>query len=185
MSAVARLVGSVLFPVLLATAAAGYREGPPPAHSGGFADGTCQTCHFDNNLNNAAGSLMLEGVPAGFLAAERYRLRVTLVRPGLAAAGFQLAVRVAWGADGGRQAGTLTSTDDRVQVVRDADSGIVYAQHTEPGAVASGSATWVMDWSPGPQTETVVFHLAANAANDDASEFGDFIYTGQASSRPR
>ncbi|MCE2514350.1 MAG: hypothetical protein J4F37_04945 [Acidobacteria bacterium] len=30
----------------------------------------------------------------------------------------------------------------------------------------------------------VVFHAAANAANDDASEFGDFIYTASATTRP-
>jgi hypothetical protein len=31
----------------------------------------------------------------------------------------------------------------------------------------------------------VVFHLAANAGNDDDSKFGDFVYLASAVSRPR
>ena len=181
----ARRLGVLILPVLLATSAAGYREGPPSAHTGGFSEGTCQGCHFDNDLNDAGGSLTIDGVPAEFTSADRYRLNITLARSGLAAAGFQLAVRVAEGAEAGRQAGTLTATDDRVQVVSNADTGIVYAQHTEAGAKASDSATWSVEWVPGRRTAVVVFHVTANATNDDASEFGDFVYTARKSSRPR
>ena len=92
-------------------------------------------------------------------------MRVTLARPGLAAAGFQLAMRLAEGPEHGRQAGTLRAIDDRVKVTHHAETGIFYAQHTETGARASGSATWVVEWTPGPRTSPVVFHVAANAAN--------------------
>ncbi|CAN5679760.1 hypothetical protein BH23GEM8_BH23GEM8_23630 [soil metagenome] len=40
----------------------------------------------------------------------------------------------------------------------------------------TGSAKWLLEWRA-PQTPGVVsFDLSANAANGDASEFGDFIY---------
>lgn len=98
--------------------------------------------------------------------------------------GFQLAMRLAEGPEHGRQAGTLRAIDDRVKVTHHAETGIFYAQHTETGARASGSATWVVEWTPGPRTSPVVFHVAANAANDDASEFGDYIYADDTVSIP-
>ena len=174
------LLAGCLAPFVLASALAAYREGPPPAHTGGFAEDTCQACHFDNDVNEALGSLMLEGVPAVFAPGQQYRLTVSLARPGMAAAGFQLAVRVAEGPARSRQAGALRAVDERVQVTHNAETGIFYAQHTETGAAASDSAAWVVDWTPGPGSSPVAFHVAANAANDDASEFGDFIYTGDA-----
>ena len=180
----ARLTGILALLALAAPLTAAYREGPPPAHTGGFGESTCQACHFDNDLNEAAGSLTLEGIPPVFAPDERYRLRVTLARPGLAAAGFQLAMRFAEGPEHGRQAGTLRAIDDRVKVTHHAETGIFYAQHTETGARASGSATWVVEWTPGPRTSPVVFQVAANAANDDASEFGDYIYADDTVSIP-
>ena len=162
----------------------GYRDGPPPAHTGGFTDDTCHACHFDNDLNDASGSLTLDGVPVSFGSPEPSRLTITLTRPGLAVAGFQLAVRIAEGPGRGRQAGTLRAVDDRVQIVADGDRGVVYAQHTETGAAVRESGTWIVEWSPGSVEAPVVFHVAANAANDDFSEFGDYIYTLESTSDP-
>ncbi len=70
--------------------------------------------------------------------------------------------------------------------------GVTYAQHTEAGSAptAPGTVSWTVEWrSPAAGTHAaravpVVFHAAANAANDDASEFGDFIYTASATTRP-
>ena len=81
--------------------------------------------------------------------------------------------------------------DERVQAVTAAD-GVTYAQHTEAGSALTrpGTASWTVEWRP-PATAApaggataVVFHAAANAANDDASEFGDFIYIASATTRP-
>ena len=52
-----------------------------------------------------------------------------------------------------------------------------------------GAASWTVEWrapaTAAPAGPTaVVFHAAANAANDDASEFGDLIYTASATTRP-
>ena len=163
-----------------------YIEGPPPAHTGGLGGDTCHLCHFDNDLDAPGGSLALTGVPDAFDPSATYRITVTLVRPEMDRGGFQLAARVAEGDDAGRQAGTLRALDGRVQVIEGPDA-VVYAQHTEPGTELTGNGTtsWTVEWHP-PDTESasITLHAAANAANDDASEFGDFIYTASAPTHP-
>ena len=67
-----------------------------------------------------------------------------------------------------------------------ASDGTSYAQHTEEGTALTGpgASTWTFAWRPSAAGATaVILHAAANAANDDASEFGDFIYTASATSR--
>ena len=167
---------------------AAYIDGPPPAHTGGFGGDTCHTCHFENDLDTPGGFLTISGVPDTFDPSRTYRITVSLERPGMRRAGFQLAARLSGGDGAGRPAGVLQAVggDERVQVV-EAPDGVGYAQHTEPGTTLSSPATaaWVLEWRP-PDTGagTVAFHATANAANDDASEFGDFIYTASATTRP-
>ena len=102
----------------------------------------------------------------------------------LAAAGFQLAMRLAQGPERDHQARTFRAIDDRVKIIYDTETGIAYAQHTEIGINASGSAAWVLEWTPNTQTTSVILHVAANAAYDDASEFGDYIYADDTVSIP-
>lgn len=167
---------------------AAYLEGPPPAHTGGFGGDTCHACHFENDLDAPGGSLTIRGAPDTFDPSATYRITVSLERPAMARAGFQLAARVGAGDGYGDPAGTLqvVAGDDRVQVVTAAD-GLAHAQHTEPGTALPrpGTASWTVEWRPpAAGAASVVFHAAANAANDDASEFGDFIYTASATTRP-
>jgi hypothetical protein len=59
------------------------------------------------------------------------------------------------------------------------DPAIQYAQHTEAGSrlETAGHARWTIEWTaPAGDGGTAVFHVVANAANDDDSEFGDHIY---------
>ena len=170
-----------------------YLEGPPPAHVGGFGSDTCHACHFENELDAPGGSLALRGVPVAFAPSATYRITVSLERPAMGRAGFQLAARTAAGDRIGGPAGALQALDGdgRVQAGTWAD-GVTYAQHTEAGSAptAPGTVSWTVEWrSPAAGTHAaravpVVFHAAANAANDDASEFGDLIYTASATTRP-
>ena len=167
---------------------AAYLEGPPPAHAGGFGGDTCHACHFENDLDAPGGSLTLSGVPDTFDPSATYRITVSLERPGMGRAGFQLAARIGEGDGAGGPAGALQALggDERVQAVTAAD-GVTYVQHTEPGTALTGpgTASWTVEWRPAAgDAASVVFHVAANAANDDASEFGDFIYTAVATTRP-
>lgn len=153
-----------------------YPDQPPLSHTGGFGEPTCQRCHFGAPLNALPGTLTLSGAET-YESGRTYQVRVELERPGMRRAGFQLAARFSAGARAGRQAGALQATNDRLEVVVDS-TGIQYAQHRHAGSTlrSPGHASWTIDWTAPDAREPVVFHLVGNAANDDASEFGDYVY---------
>jgi hypothetical protein len=166
-----------------------FVEGPFPSMTGGFGEPSCHQCHFDNPVGDPTGHLAVSGVPDAYAAGSEYVLKIALRRPGLSRGGFQVAARVASGPRAGSQAGRLSPADDRVQVVRDPDHpSIDYAQHTTTGtrAAGEGELAWTVRWiAPEWAGDQVVFHVAANAANDDSSPLGDFIYLGEARSVPK
>src|SRR5262245_49504169 len=162
-----------------------YREGPLPAMTGGFGEKTCATCHFDNPVNDPAGSLGVEGVPAAYAPGREYPITIVVRHSEAKRAGFELAVRFADGAGKGHQAGTLRAPDARTQIVSVPGDSIRYIQHTKLGSdlVGPHEGRWTIYWTaPSPAGGRVVFHVAGNAANDDASALGDFIYTTTRSS---
>ena len=158
--------------VIALGAALAYPDAPPPAHTGGFGEPTCHRCHFDQPLG-PAGALRLDGLPEVPEAGRRYRLTLTLGHAAMQRAGFQLAARHA----DGRSAGLLEPLDDRTAPLADT-SGIVYLQHTEAGShlATPDTARWAFAWTAPEVAGVVVFHAAANAANGDASEFGDVVF---------
>ncbi len=137
-------------------------------------------------MDDPKGSLTLAGIPDTYTAGQSYQITITLTRPTMVRAGFQLAARLAGRERTGDQAGTLQGVDARVHVTtaKDKDTDVQYAQHTPLGSDLSSrdTATWTIEWISPTTGGGVAFHVAANAANDDASEFGDFIYiqTGRA-----
>lgn len=70
----------------------------------------------------------------------------------------------------------------RVAVDTADSSDVQYAHHTLAGADVSGAETsWSVQWTaPEAAGDSVRVHVSANAANDDASEFGDDVYTTRA-----
>lgn len=184
---------TALWPFAVATVLAApplvlaYREGPLPAMTGGFGEETCTKCHFDNPLNAPGGSLRVEGVPATYAAGREYPITIAVSRPETKRAGFELSVRVADGLDKGQQAGMLRGPDARTQIVFVPGRTVQYIQHTNAGSDLNGrhEGRWTIYWmAPPASAGRVVFHVAANAANDDASALGDFIYTVSRMSRP-
>lgn len=159
--------------------AALFKDGPPPAHTGGFGEPTCRQCHADAALNEPGGALTLGGVPRGYEPGRAYDLVVSLRRAGMLRGGFQAAARFAEAAQAGRQAGTLAPVDQRAKIVRDTLTGVGFAEHSFAGTTVAGdSIRWVLRWTaPAESRGPIVFHVAANAANDDDSPLGDFIYT--------
>lgn len=174
-----------LFPLLLAAlfasrapdspfvVAARYPDYAVPAHTGGFGEPTCQACHFDGDLNAPGGRLLIDGWPEKPVPGEAYELTVRLSRAEMARAGFQLAIRTAAGA----QAGTLEPTDAR-STVTEGPGGVRYVHHTPEGTslTADEAAAWRLVWTAPEAAGRLVAHVVANAANGDASEFGDRIY---------
>ncbi len=156
-----------------------YKDGPPPGHTGGFGEPTCRTCHSDAGLNEPGGELSIRGAPATYEPGRTYDLEVVLRRAGMLRAGFQLAARYqgVGMVPGGARAGVLAPSDDRTAVVRDSATDVMYIEHTLPGtAVSGGAASWRFHWTAPAVSGGVVLHVAANAANDDDSPLGDFIY---------
>lgn len=178
------MAGALAPGLLVAVAASPYADGPPPGHTGGFGEPTCRACHFDNPLDAPGGELALSAVPGEWRPGESYRIRIELRRPSMKRAGFQLSARYAAGERAGEGAGRLFPADGRSRVADSA--GIDYASHTPEGtAVAvADSAAWEVGWrAPDDALARVVFHVAANAANGDDSEFGDHILTACAVAR--
>lgn len=169
--------------VLCGAGAALYAAGPPPAHTGGFGEETCAYCHFENPVDDPSGQLSLRGVPESYEPEAEYPIEVVLVRPDLKRGGFQLSARFSEGSEAGEQAGDLVVDAGSARV--DLHDRIQYARQTYAGSEPStaDSIRWLLTWtSPDSAAGPVVFHVAANAANGDKSEFGDFIYLEEATS---
>lgn len=153
-----------------------YVRQPPLGHTGGFGEPTCHACHFGAGVNAGGGHVVLTGLPDSVEPGRVYRLTVALTDT-MERAGFMMSARHA----DGRQAGRLTPSDSSRVTVRSAgDQSVQYAHHTVAGTdlVGPNQGTWTVRWTaPSSPSDSVLVHVAANAANDDASAFGDDIYT--------
>ena len=183
--------GALAGAVLLAASSPGAappspsREGPIPGFSGGFGESSCNACHFDGDLNEAPGSLVLSGVPG-----QAYSLTLTLTRPRIAVGGFQLTVRFE---EGGGQAGSVAAAHDDGRIEVTLDRGVQYAHHLRAGTslAAPDTARWTLVWTAptevgGDRTGgAVLVHAAANAGDGDDSQLDDRVYTTVAASQPQ
>jgi hypothetical protein len=162
------------------------RDGPMPGFTGGFGEKTCRECHFQDSLNAAPGTVTISGAPESWVPGATYPVTVTLTRPRMDLGGFQLTARFE---DDGAQAGTLSvEPKDSTRMKVTADQGVQYAHHVRPGAVLAvrDTARWTVLWTAPPAGGPVRFHTAANAASDDDSPLGDYIYaTSVRSSAPQ
>jgi hypothetical protein len=173
--------GAMVLLLLLPDVVTAFPERPPAGQTGGFSEPTCHRCHFDQEHNDPDGSMVVEGIPKNYKSEERYRITVLVKRPDIKKGGFQLAVRFKEGKQAGRQAGFLRAVDERVEVIEESSNQVQYAQHTKAGTslVLPNTAQWTIEWiAPKKVGETIVFTVTANAANDDASQLGDYIYVG-------
>ena len=171
--------------VILSLSLLAYREGPLANMAGGFGDGTCHSCHFDNPINAPGGALTVSGIPGRYKASQRYVITVELTRSGLKRGGFEIAARFQAGPRRGQQAGLWRAVDQRVQLRSSKDGGLQFAQHTTAGTMAQprGALRWALMWTaPQAAPEPVQFNVAGNASNDDASPLGDFIYVAEIAS---
>ena len=174
----AAFMAAVMVTTTAASAPSLYRTGPPPAHTGGFGEPHCGECHFDAPVNHPAGSLHVRAT-AEYQAGATYPLVVVLKDKELKTAGIQITTRFAEGHRAGTQAGSLRGPAGRTRTVLGED-GVAYMTHTEAGVdtEAPGVARWTFEWTAPDDVAPVAVHVAANAANDDRSEFGDRVYLG-------
>ena len=167
-----------------AARASAYADGAPPGFSGGFGESACDACHFEAPVNTPPGRVTLAGVPERYTAGQAYSITITLTRPGMMIGGFQFAARFE---NGGAQAGTLTPGPGEEKRIKLEAGKIQYAnQRLEGTALAEpGLAKWALVWTAPAASGSVMFHVAANAADKDEAARGDYVYTAVATSRPQ
>lgn len=156
-----------------------YSSGPLPQRTGGFGEGTCIECHNNFKLNEgriSGGVFEIAGVPRIYQRDQTYPITVTLGQPGQTRWGFELSARFA---GSGSQAGRLTPVDATTQVKE--AGGVQYIEHTTAGTregTADGPVEFHFNWAaPDPAGGPVLFNAAGNAANNDGTPKGDYIYT--------
>lgn len=161
-----------------------YPEELPGAYTGGFGEETCHSCHFDYPLNpEDEGSLTLEGIPEQYKASRQYIFTLTLQRKEMGDAGFQISSRF----EDSSQAGSFDTGSEHLSQTK-TDNSVQYLQHAINGSKMDEnetSASWKISWTaPGTGSKKVIFNIAANAGNGDASAFGDLIFTRTLESYP-
>jgi hypothetical protein len=183
------LIRAAPFVVAVPLATAAFKEGPYPNVTGGFGEQSCHLCHLDNPVNDREGEVTLTGVPQTYAPSERYPITVSLRRDGLRRGGFEIAARFASGKSKGRQAGSWTPQDARVQLIPGAvDKALTFVQHNLMGSrvTETGTTTWTVEWTaPAAAAGPVQFNVAANASNNDDSPLGDYIYLRMMRSAPK
>lgn len=162
--AAARALAAALA-ALAAQAACAYPEGAPWGAADPQADENCSSCHYDYEPQRDSAALCIDGLPDTAVADRDYELTVRFSDDAAAVSGFQL---LATATDG--VAGVFRSADADVETIGAASRSI------RPAA-GGGEVSWTLTWRvTGPRARSIVMYLAASAANDDRSPFGDTIH---------
>ena len=171
----------LLFAVSTGSAFAFSFQAPPAEKTGAPNESTCMDCHAGNELNASDGSLMLT-IPETYEPNAVYMIVVDLSRVGQSRWGFEM---TALDADGG-SAGSFTVDDAGNTGVFEANSK-QYIHHTTAGTAAgtNDEHSWEFQWTaPDVDIGPITFYAAGNAANNDSTNFGDYIYTTESESTP-
>src|SRR5439155_111092 len=176
-----------IIPVLIYAHAAG----PDPGKAGVPGESTCAEsgCHTGAGLNAGAGSVTIDAGGTTYAPGVKQRIMVTVSDPAQRKWGFQLTARQA---DNPKtRAGILAPINATTQipcanaslleVPCTANPVLQYIEHTLSGSrttAAGAGQTFEFDWTP-PATDVgpVILYAAGNAANANAVETGDNIYT--------
>lgn len=158
-------------------AALAHSTGAPTGFSGAPNDFNCTECH-NGSVNAGSGRLTITFPDSGgWVAGQKYRLRVSLADPTARRWGFELTDRKeATAIFAGAFA--VPSGSNTVQIER--PGNLQYVTHTPAGTFQQQvtQAGWDIDWTaPAAGTGTIRFYAAGNAANNDGNTTGDKIYT--------
>lgn len=150
-----------------------YPEHIAGAYTGGFGEQSCHSCHFDYDLNQPEGELSVSGIDETFEAGQEYTIALNVKREDMNRAGFQMTARF----EDGSQAGQF-ELNEELTITPNINNNITYLQHAVGKVEAeNGEKNWRITWTaPDQADQPIIFNIAANAANGDASEFGDWIY---------
>jgi hypothetical protein len=149
---------------------------PPTGHTGSTAGINCTTgCHSGNPLNNAGGSVVINGLPSSYTPGTAYTFSVVITH--------NTADRIRWGfsvnavGTNNNNVGTFSTTATNAAV-----NGTELSHFNAPFAPIGNTFTfsnlkWTAPVTPTAQEQSVTFYVAGNAANGNDDNSGDFIYT--------
>ncbi len=146
-----------------------YSGGPPAGYAGNNGS-YCTQCHSSFGLNSGDGMLDLTQMTE-YTPGETYTMEVMLSDQGQNRWGFQVAAEDG----GGSFAGMFAITDPTNTQLNSSN----YVNHTSAGTNAGDPSgnMWTFDWTaPAAGTGPVTFYVAGNAANNNFSSSGDYIY---------
>jgi len=167
---------SGLEPAASASIPEGYPVNPMPAHTGGFGETSCHSCHSEWELNPSGGTLRMGLTHAAIRPGREHVLNVSLTHPQMLRAGFQLSARFADGPNAGKQAGRFIASTTHHTVSE--LGGISYLSQSLQGGKLTKKATvdWTVKWVAPAGRNNVVFHVSAVAGDEDGSQYGDWVY---------
>jgi hypothetical protein len=134
----------------------------------------CRYCHSDNALNASGGTLAIKLLDGNnevteWVANKQYNLNVSISKPGAVKYGFEISAK-----KGATSTNIGTFSPGTASQFVSGTNG-TYITHDGPGA-----GNWTFSWTaPAASSDPITFYVAANAANDDNQNTGDFIYTAK------
>ncbi|MFM2207059.1 MAG: hypothetical protein RL213_1034 [Bacteroidota bacterium] len=151
---------------------AGYTGAP------GENNCTYSGCHTGNALNNPGGSIELRTGTTNnvYVPGQTYNMQFKVAFTGRSLFGLGVEALDA----SGNNAGTLTANASFGNQIKTRTVGAYTRRcivHTFNGGARQDSMVFRFTWTA-PQSGTVTFYYCGNAANGNASESGDYIYTG-------
>jgi len=142
-----------------------FPDGAPWGAANPAAEQDCAACHFGTEPILASDNLAISGLPKKLEAGVIYDLTITFESPDIVIAGFQLIARAAE-----QDVGTFTASADNIEFIGSSIRSITPLR-------TSGRAVWKIQWhAPEKTGGPIEFFVAASAANDDGSPFGDTIH---------
>ena len=176
MSVRARIAAGAITAGLFGLADA-YPEGAPWGAADPGADEHCASCHWERSPVMASRALRIDGVPSRVEPGRDYVLTVLLADTDAVVSGMQIIASAE-----GQPAGTFSSADADVEA-SEFESAL---RSTAPRPATGNAARWRFTWrAPMTLTGPVTMHVAASAANDDGSPFGDQIHYKAITLEPR
>ncbi|HLJ50117.1 MAG TPA: choice-of-anchor V domain-containing protein [Bryobacteraceae bacterium] len=177
-------VGLAVIPVLIYA----YSTGPDPRHTAAPGDDpqACATsgCHTGTPLNGGGGNVQLtSSAGTSYTPGQSQTLTLTITDSKAHVYGFQMSARLDSSPSTG-QAGDFTAGTQQIVLCDDGslkgNNGcpskfpVEFIEHSSPFQTNTIKVKWT---APATNVGTVTIYAAANAANGDANNTGDHIYT--------
>ena len=155
----------------LATNAWAYGEGAPWGAADPQSPEHCAGCHWERDAIDPSQHVTIERLPDAYEPGKRYVFMIHLRGVAAAVSGFQLMATAE-----GQLAGVFSADpgDNPLTEVSATGNAI---RSTRVVQISGTEALWTVVWkAPAEGTCPITFLLAATAANDDQSPFGDQVH---------